>query len=191
MDRELPREHDDVLDRPDPWGDIPDLEAVSEEPASAPQPMAREEVAAPSPKRRPREKRARRSETEAPEPREVDAEDEAAPPGGDLRAEAEVRLPPEPSEALVAPTGPTPVEPDREAIDAPRRSPEADVSPSIPPWPDRSLDVLPYADRSAWPGATIAESEPAPVADGPPAPAVTDRDADLEAYSLPAPRADS
>jgi hypothetical protein len=103
--------------------------------------------------------------------------------------DADLVPPPDPSEA-------EPVEVAELELATPEPEPatlasDLDHKASIPPWPERSLDVLPYADRSRWPGVRGAEAEPVPVLPNgsPPEPATNPDDADLEAYTLPAPRA--
>ena len=207
MDRDLPHEHDDFLNRPDPWGDIPDMDTGGEAPRAdhAGTSTTAEPEIAPMPDRppkpeRPRRRRGKQSEAPAakapsepspPAPADAIPDDiwaqpketapAGAPPTGDVgSAPPAPRTDPTPVHA----TAPTDLEPEPPATRAGSR---------VPPWPDRSLDLLPFADRSAWPGVRDqgkpGQKSQTAAFGGPPEPATDPLEADLYAYTLPPPRA--
>ncbi|MEX2323758.1 MAG: hypothetical protein WEA29_08335 [Acidimicrobiia bacterium] len=214
MDRDLPHEHDEVLDRPDPWGDIPDVDDVDSasdpgDPAASPTGETDHPPAADEPpkKERHRRRRAEHSERSATKPQVDPAPEVAADPALDDRwatTSAPMQTDHEESDPTDADPAPPPARPEPEPTQAAQHEPEPEPEPAevatgvdhtayIPPWPDHSLDVLPYADRSSWPGVRErgdeVETVPVLTPGGPPEPATNPGEADLEAYALPAPRA--
>ena len=208
MDRELPHEHDDFLDRPDPWGDIPDMDTGGEALRAdhAGTSTTTESEIAPMPDRPPTPERPRRrrgkqalaakapAEPSPPAPADHIPDDiwelpnettPAGPPTSDVGL-----APPAPQiePTAVGLTASTDFEPARPATRA-----GDPTSNRVPPWPDRSLDVLPFADRSAWPGVRDqgkpGQKSQTAAFGGPPEPATDPLEADLYAYTLPPPRA--